>query len=191
MLLAYDPVVTKMYSLPRPCWPGISQWNIFSDYASRDNSPQLSSTVRFFDLLCSPPLLQHYVKFGIRVCTDSRLSSPLRLDPLELLWTLRHPGLSCVIPLELEQLKNMVEDLTDYKLLRIKPLYLSVILCDDEHTLYPFARPLVAEHHLQNSRVNGFPGYLSPEHVQFPVRDLEVCRGIFMLQMLRWTGSSV
>lgn len=51
----------------------------------------------------------------------------------------------------------------------------------DKHALYPVACTFFTELHLHDGMINGLSGYLSPNHIQFPVRDLKVRRGVFVL----------
>jgi hypothetical protein len=56
-----------------------------------------------------------------------------------------------------------------------------VLFGEVEHALDPGAHPLLAKLHLEDSVVNGFARNLSPEFVKFPLRNLEVGCGIFVL----------
>lgn len=70
---------------------------------------------------------------------------------------------------------------TDDHLLGVDPFLRRVLLRQHQHALYPLTRPLLAERHLQDGIINWLPCDLSSELVQFPVRDLEVCRRHFVL----------
>ena len=70
---------------------------------------------------------------------------------------------------------------THDKPLLLQALLLRVVLGYDEHALNACARPLLAEHHLQDRRVDRFARNLLSELVQLPVRDLKIRRGVFVL----------
>lgn len=120
----------------------------------------------------------------VRVNTDAGSGTALGLYTLQLLGTLRHPCFGWTVDIEYVSLNPTVtrNTLTDDKPLVVQALQrCSMVLGYNKHALYPLARSLLAEHHLQDSRVYRFTGYLTAELVELPVGYFEVRGGVLVL----------
>jgi hypothetical protein len=70
---------------------------------------------------------------------------------------------------------------TDDHLLGVNALQCRVRLGNDEHVSNALARSFLAECHLQDGGIYGLSRDLTPEFVELPVRDFEICRRVLVL----------